>query len=97
MSKTTIVCGFALGCAVVTLSAQSASTDWPQWRGPERNGISRDTGLLQQWPRTGPSLAWTASQLGGGYGSVAVAGNRVFVQGMKNRQSVVTSLDRASG
>ena len=41
--------------------------------------------------------AWSASQLGAGYGSVAVAGDRVFVQGMKNRQSVVTSLDRASG
>jgi len=84
-------------CAAVTLSAQSTSTDWPQWRGAERSGISRDTGLLREWPRSGPSLAWTASQLGNGFGSVAVAGNRVFVQGMKNRQSVVTSLDRASG
>ncbi len=87
----------AVTLAIATLSGQSASTDWPQWRGAERNGISRDTGLLRQWPRTGPTLAWTASQLGAGYGSIAVAGNRVFVQGMKNRQSVVTSLDRASG
>jgi outer membrane protein assembly factor BamB len=86
-----------LAVAVTTLSGQSASTDWPQWRGAERNGVSRDTGLLRQWPRSGPSLAWTASQLGAGYGSVAVAGDRIFVQGMKNRQSVVTSLDRASG
>ena len=86
-----------LACAVVALSAQSASTDWPQWRGPDRSGVSRDTGLLREWPRSGPSLAWSASQLGAGFGSVAVAGDRVFVQGMKNRQSVVTSLDRASG
>jgi hypothetical protein len=97
MGKVAIICAATACSAIVTLSAQSASTDWPQWRGADRNGISRDTGLLRQWPRTGPSLAWTASQLGGGYGSVAVAGNRVFVQGMKNRQSVVTSLDRASG
>ena len=81
----------------VALRAQAASTDWPQWRGPERNGISRDTGLLREWPRTGPAVVWSASQLGAGYGSVAVAGDRVFVQGMKNRQSMVTSLDRASG
>jgi len=87
----------AFGCAVA-LSAQSPSTDWPQWRGPDRSGISRDTGLLREWPRSGPSLAWSASQLGAGYGSVAVAGDRVFVQGMKEkRQSMVTSLDRATG
>jgi outer membrane protein assembly factor BamB len=81
----------------VALRGQAASTDWPQWRGPERNGISRDTGLLREWPRTGPAVVWSASQLGAGYGSVAVAGDRVFVQGMKNRQSMVTSLDRGSG
>ena len=87
----------AFGFAVA-LSAQSPSTDWPQWRGPDRSGISRDTGLLREWPRSGPSLAWSASQLGAGYGSVAVAGDRVFVQGMKEkRQSMVTSLDRATG
>jgi outer membrane protein assembly factor BamB len=79
------------------LSAQAPSTDWPQWRGPERNGVSRETGLLREWPRSGPALTWSASQLGAGYGSVSVAGARVFVQGMKNRQSVVTSLDRATG
>jgi len=79
------------------MAAQAPSTDWPQWRGPERNGVSRETGLLREWPRSGPAVVWSASQLGVGYGSVAVAGSRVFVQGMKNRQSVVTSLDRAAG
>jgi outer membrane protein assembly factor BamB len=87
----------AVVSAIAALGAQSASTDWPQWRGPDRSGVSRDTGLLREWPRSGPSVAWSASQLGAGYGSVAVAGNRVFVQGMKNRQSVVTSLDRETG
>jgi outer membrane protein assembly factor BamB len=92
-----VVLGAAVVCAVVSLSAQAPSTDWPQWRGPERNGVSRETGLLREWPRSGPALTWSASQLGAGYGSVSVAGARVFVQGMKNRQSVVTSLDRATG
>ena len=86
-----------VACAVVAVAAQAPSTDWPQWRGPERNGVSRETGLLREWPRSGPAVVWSASQLGAGYGSVAVAGSRVFVQGMKNRQSVVTSLDRAAG
>ena len=87
----------ALILATVAIHAQSTSFDWPQWRGPERNGISKETGLLKEWPRAGPPLAWSASMLGAGYGSVAVVGTRVWVQGMRNNQSVVTSLNRADG
>jgi outer membrane protein assembly factor BamB len=83
--------------SVLALNAQSPSVDWPQWRGPDRNGLSRETGLLAQWPRTGPPVAWTAAMLGGGYGSLAVQGDRVYLQGMRNRQSVVSSLNRADG
>jgi len=88
---------FIATLAIAAASAQSPATDWPQWRGPDRSGVSRETGLLREWPRSGPALGWSAQQLGAGYGSVAVAGSRVFVQGMKNRQSTVTSLDRDSG
>jgi len=82
---------------VGAVGAQQASTDWPQWRGPERSGVSAESGLLTQWPTSGPPLVWTASQLGSGFGSLAVAGGRVFVQGMKDRQSVVSSLNIADG
>jgi len=52
------------------LSGQSPATaDWPQWRGPERNGLSRETGLLKQWPSAGPPVVWNAANLGAGYGS----------------------------
>ena len=81
----------------VSLSSQSTSSDWPQWRGPDRNGLSKETGLLSQWPRSGPAAAWSASMLGAGYGSIAVQGDRVYVQGMRNRQSVVSTLNRADG
>ena len=57
--------------------------DWPQWRGPDRTGISKETGLLRQWPPSGPPLLWSASNLGAGYGSLAVSGDRVFVQGTR--------------
>jgi outer membrane protein assembly factor BamB len=87
----------ALILTAATIHAQTTSFDWPQWRGPERNGISKETGLLKEWPRSGPPLAWSAAMLGAGYGSVAVTGDRVWVQGMRNRQSVVTSLNRADG
>lgn len=93
--------------ATAIMSAQSPSTGvdpstalgagWPQWRGSDRSGISAETGLLRQWPASGPTVVWTASNLGGGYGSVAIAGDRVFVQGMRGNQSLVLSLNRADG
>src|SRR5688572_8110439 len=79
------------------LPGQAPSTDWPQWRGPDRNGISKEKGLLQAWPAGGPSVVWTISGLGAGYGSVAIRGDRIFVQGSRGRQSFVDSLDRATG
>ena len=71
--------------------------DWPQWRGPDRNGLSKDTGLLKQWPATGPKVAWTIEGLGAGYGSMAIKGDRILVQGAKGGDSVVFCLNRADG
>ena len=56
------------------LPSEAQAADWPQWRGPARNGKSPDTGLLGQWPEGGPPLEWRVSGLGGGFSSVAVAG-----------------------
>jgi outer membrane protein assembly factor BamB len=93
---------FAIVVALgVALSAQtpapSPNTDWPQWRGPDRNGISKETGLLTQWPANGPTRLWRVSNLGAGYGSVSTKGERLFVQMQVGRQSVVASLNRANG
>ena len=83
--------------ASVRSAASRRPADWPQWRGPDRTGLSRETGLLAQWPRVGPPVVWSAANLGAGYGSIAVQGDRVYVQGMRNRQSVVSALNRADG
>jgi len=84
--------------AAAALSAQTpVNTDWPQWRGPDRNGISKETGLLKEWPSTGPTQLWRVSNLGAGYGSVAVKGDRMYVQMITGRQSAVASLNRANG
>jgi outer membrane protein assembly factor BamB len=83
--------------SVIALNAQSPTVDWPQWRGPDRNGLSKETGLLAQWPRSGPPVVWSAAMLGAGYGSLAVQGDRIWLQGMRNNQSVVSSLNRADG
>ena len=52
--------------------AMLQAADWPQWRGPNRDGKSAETGLLQQWPKGGPHLLWRAEGLGEGYSSFAV-------------------------
>jgi outer membrane protein assembly factor BamB len=86
-------------CAVVTHAAPQRADrfDWPQWRGPQRDGISLETGLMQEWPAGGPPRVWTVRGLGDGYGAVSVSGPHVYVQGRVNRQSAVHALDRESG
>ena len=73
------------------------AADWPQWQGPDRTRISKETGLLKEWPAAGPRLIWTANGLGSGYGSMAVVGDRVFLQGARGQESVVYALNRADG
>jgi outer membrane protein assembly factor BamB len=75
----------------------AAPGDWPQWQGPDRNGLSKEVGLLKEWPASGPPLVWTALNLGTGYGSIAIKGDRIFVQGSNGKQSIVHSLNRADG
>ena len=74
-----------------------SSGDWPQWRGPNRNGISAETGLMQAWPAGGPRLVWTAAGLGEGYSSVAVAAGRVYTQGQRGSRHYIIALDAKSG
>jgi outer membrane protein assembly factor BamB len=92
-----LVTAVLLASVTAGVLGQSSASDWPQWRGVDRTGVSKETGLLKQWPTGGPALVWSASNLGGGYGSVAIAGDRVFVQGMRDRRSIVSSVNRADG
>jgi outer membrane protein assembly factor BamB len=55
------------------------AADWPQWRGPNRDGISKETGLLQEWPKDGPKLLWQVRDIGSGYSTPAVVGDRLYV------------------
>ena len=87
----------SLGLVTVASSQSGGGADWTQWRGPSRTGVSTDTGLMTQWPPSGPPRVWAVSGLGAGYGSVSVAGDRIFVQGMQRGESVVSSLNRVDG
>jgi outer membrane protein assembly factor BamB len=85
------------GAVVLGVTAIHAAPDWPQWQGPDRTRLSKETGLLRQWPGSGPTLVWTSTALGSGFGSIAVAGDRVFVQSTRGSNSIVTALNRADG
>jgi outer membrane protein assembly factor BamB len=81
------------------LLAQGAplAADWPQWRGPHRDGLSRETGLLQTWGPSGPPLAWKAAGLGVGFSSVAVAGGRIYTMGDRDGAQSLIALNQADG
>ena len=76
--------------------AQSAA-DWPQWRGPNRDGVSKETGLLKQWPAEGPPLVWKASGAGGGYSSFSVANGKLYTMGLRGEREYVVAFDVATG
>ena len=86
----------AIGAALMIGCAQwihGATGDWPQWRGPNRDNISTETGLLKQWPAEGPPLVWKASGLGSGYSSVSVADGKIFTMGDHGDIADVMALD----
>jgi outer membrane protein assembly factor BamB len=67
---------------VLTLCLSCARAgDWPQWRGPNRDGVSPEVGLLKKWPAGGPPLLWTAKGAGRGYSSMAVAAGKIYTVG----------------
>lgn len=82
--------------AAGTLVSVAVAADWPQWRGPQRTGVSQETGLLQEWPAAGPKQLWHATDLGSGYGAPAVAKGRIFVignEGLENESIQARELD----
>jgi outer membrane protein assembly factor BamB len=91
-----IVLGIAIGLCPGPLGLPAA--DWPQWRGPQRNGISAETGLLAEWPKEGPRLVWQVKDIGSGYSTPAVVGDRLYLlsnQGLDNE--FVQALDAKDG
>jgi outer membrane protein assembly factor BamB len=83
------------GClALGTMLAAS----WPQWRGPDRDGISKETGLLKEWPAEGPRLLWQVDGLGDGFSTPAVIRDRIYLVSNKGLENeFVQALDAADG
>src|SRR3989440_12851436 len=72
--------GIQIGSLLVLSTALSAfGDDWPQWRGPQRNGISQETGLLKEWPKEGPKLLWQRKDIHSGFSTPSVVGERIYL------------------
>ncbi len=80
-----------------SIQENSKADDWPQWRGPNRDGISTETGLLGTWPEAGPTVIWKAGGLGGGYSSPAIVGGKIFGTGYSNGEESVWALSLTDG
>ncbi len=84
--------------AVACLTAAvSTAADWPQFRGPNRDDVSTETGLLKSWPEGGPPQVWRIKGLGSGYSSVSIAGDQIYTLGNKDNVSKVIALARGDG
>jgi len=71
--------------------------DWPQWRGPQRDGVSLETGLLRDWTTKTPPLEWKATGLGEGYSSVAITAGRIYTMGDRGDHQFVIALNQKDG
>ncbi|HZT78946.1 MAG TPA: PQQ-binding-like beta-propeller repeat protein [Gemmataceae bacterium] len=91
-----VVLAAAAALAAPRAERQPAA-EWPQFRGPQRNNLSPDTGLLKEWPKDGPPLAWKATGVGTGFSSVTLAGGRLFTLGNLKGKTYLFALDAGGG
>jgi outer membrane protein assembly factor BamB len=92
-----IVCVVSVVGIECSAQVPSKDGDWPQWRGPNRDGISLDKGLMKAWPEEGPKVAWEVDTVGVGYSSIAVKDGRIFTQGDLDGVEHIIALDVTNG
>lgn len=83
--------------SLLTTCALAGDFDWPQWRGPDRTDVSKETGLLKKWPDGGPKRVWIYEDAGNGYSGPAIAKGKYFTIGTRDKSECVLALDANSG
>jgi outer membrane protein assembly factor BamB len=78
---------------VPTTRAVPVTNDWPQFRGPNRDGKSLETGLLKKWPEGGPELLWSVEGLGIGFSSATVVDGYVYTTGLVGKEGILFAYD----
>jgi outer membrane protein assembly factor BamB len=93
---TSVSLTLAGGIFVVSADSTSASPDWPQWRGADRNSVSTEAGLADRWPDDGPPVLWRI-KAGSGYSSVSVTGGKIYTLWDEEGTQFLFCLDASSG
>src|SRR5213594_3793472 len=83
--------------AILAESLCAANFDWPQWRGPDRTDVSKETGLLKSWPQDGPKRLWFYDKAGNGYSGPSIANGKYFTIGTRDDSECVIALDANTG
>lgn len=91
-----VTCVLVLSAAAIGAGDRSAA-DWPQWRGPRRDGVSAEHDLLQSWSDKGPPAAWSANGLGRGYASIAIVDGKIYTMGKLDNAVSLLALDGGDG
>ena len=78
---------------VVSIALPALAIDWPQWRGPNRDGVNPEKNLLENWPADGPKLLWRASGVGGGFSSIAISEGVLYTIGDLKDACYLIALD----
>ena len=76
---------------------RATTFDWPQWRGPDRTDVSKETGLLKSWPSEGPKRVWLYPNAGEGYAGPAIAGGKLFTMGVRDESECLLAIDAGTG
>ncbi len=97
--RSRLCCGVGVVLLVVgsLALAQADEGDWPQWRGPARDGQAAPQGLLKTWPEGGPNLKWSYKNAGLGYSTVSTSNGRLFTMGQRGDDCVAICLDSSTG
>ncbi len=93
-----LVCSLILTATVIASATNPvANGDWPQWRGPNRDGQAAPQSLLKEWPTNGPKLLWSVSNAGLGYSGVSVEGDKLYTLGRRDANNLMICLDANTG
>lgn len=98
MRRLALVSVIVCWCAPLAVAQVPAGPgEWPQWRGPNRDGVSEEKGLLKEWPKEGPPVAWRVDSVGTGYSSLTIKDGRIFTQGDLNGVEHILALNVEDG
>lgn len=86
---------WSLAAVLLFTCSAAFAIDWPQWRGPDRTNVSKETGLLKAWPKSGPPLLWTNKNMGLGFSGPAIVGDRLYTLGARDNMTYVIAIDVA--